>query len=133
MDEKEQRAIFSKCEVVKTKQKPLLPSLKEKKRYIVYEIMADIQFKFPQVKEVIDNKCLEFLGQLGYGKAGIMHLNIFEKNKGILKINNKYINEVKTSLALIKTINNHKVIMKIIGISGILNKAKLKYFKEGGD
>ena len=47
----------------------LLPSLRQKKRYIVFEIIADEKFSFAEVKEEIDKVMKEFWGQLGLGKA----------------------------------------------------------------
>lgn len=104
--------------------KALSPTLREKKRYIVYEIIADKKFMFNDIKKTIDNANMRFLGELGLAKSGIIHIDSFKNNRGILKVNNKYVNELKVSLGLIKNINNEKVIVNTVSVSGVLNKAQ---------
>lgn len=108
----------------------MLPSLKEKRRYIVYEIISDknTNFNFNDVHKEIKNKILAFLGENSASKAGVIMLNEWKNNKGIIKVNNKYVDMVRTSLMLIKNINNENVIVRTKGVSGLLNRAKLKYF-----
>ena len=70
---------------------------------------------------------LTFLGELGYAKAGIMFIKskfIIDNQIRILKIGHKYIDEVKMGLSLIKKLGNVDVIIKSIGVSGILKKAE---------
>jgi len=47
--------------------------------------------------------------------------------KGILKVNHKYTEQVKASFCFIERINNNKVIVKSVGTSGTLKKAYGKY------
>ena len=42
-------------------------------------------------------------------------------------MNNRYVNHLKASLALIDQIKGQKVIVKSIGVSGIIKKAEKKY------
>ena len=112
------------------KVKALPPTLKESKRYLVYKMISESSFGFKDVKNAIDNNCLRFLGELNYGKSGIMHLEQFNYNMGILRINSKYVNEVKTSLALINNIQGKKTIIDCVGVSGTLKKARLKFIKK---
>lgn len=79
--------------------------------------------------EIID-KSLDFIGQLGVARAGIQVLDWNAKSqRGLIKVNHKYVDEAKSSLAFIKTINNQKVIVNSVGVSGIIAKAKEKYIK----
>ena len=111
--------------------KPILPSLREKKRYIVYEIKSEKTLKFGEVKQELEKKMVQFLGELGYGKAGVMVMDNWENNKGIIKTNTKYVDEVKTAIALTEKVGNQKVIVRSVGVSGILKKAKNKFLKGG--
>ena len=113
--------------------KPILPSLKEKKRYLAFEIISDSKFSKSEIEDAVKKQSLEFLGTLGYGKAGVIMLNI-AGNEGIIKVNNRFTNHIKASLMLIKDINNKRVIFKTKGVSGVLKKAKSKYLtkKEEG-
>jgi len=70
------------------------------------------------------------VGQLGVAKAGIQVIpNCWntEKQRGIIRINHKHVDEIKSALTFIKKINNKEVIVKSIGVSGIINKAKQRY------
>ena len=87
--------------MVKAKLKPILPSLKEKKRYLVFEVISPnkiINANF--VSDVIFEASHKFFGYLGAAKAGLMVLNNKwneEKQRGILKVGHKYVDEIKAS------------------------------------
>ena len=51
-------------------------------------------------------------------------------DKGIIRINVKYLNELKLGLGLIKKLDNKKVIVNVIGVSGIIKKAKKKFMEK---
>ena len=99
----------------------LLPVLKENKRYILYEI--DSKSKMNNPSNIIKTKLREFIGDLGLARAGLKFMD-YKNNKGILQINNKSINDIKTGLSLIDEINNQKVRFRAVKVSGVLNKVK---------
>lgn len=101
--------------------KSLLPVLKDKKRYILYEI--DSKNKMNNPNNVIKSKLREFIGDLGLARSGIKFIN-YKNNKGILQINNKSVDEIKTGLSLIDEINHQKVRFRSVRVSGVLNKVK---------
>jgi len=117
----------------KGKLKPLLPTLKEKKRYLAFEIISDNPInEFNGVSEEIMAKSLELLGQLGVAKAGIQILaECWNPNmqRGLIRVNNKHVDELKASLSFVEKINDKDVIIKSVGVSGIINKAKERYLK----
>ena len=47
--------------------------------------------------------------------------------KGLIRVNNKYVDELKASLSLVSKINNKDVLVRTLGVSGILKKAENKY------
>ena len=109
--------------------KPLLPSLREKKRYIVFEIIGNKIDKKKAEKEIYSN-VLKFLGELSVSRANVKILgDSWANNKGIIRVNVKYLNEFKMALGLIKKLNNKKIIINVIGVSGILKKAKSKFME----
>ena len=86
--------------MIKKKFKPILPSLREKKRYLVFEVISGQKFEFNQVKNAVMSAVLGFLGQLGAAKAGIILLEDRwnqEMQKGILKVNHKNTDALKSS------------------------------------
>jgi ribonuclease P/MRP protein subunit POP5 len=110
--------------------KPILPSLKEKKRYIVFEVISEKKLSKSLIEKAINEQVLKFLGELGVAKSGFLILkDLYKKNKGVVKTNVKYQDEVKMALSLIKKIGNEKAIVNVIGVSGILNKAKSKFME----
>ena len=107
---------------------PLLPSLKEKKRYVAYEVISKEKLSSNQVKKAIEDALLKYIGILGTSKAGLQILKQ-EKNKGILKINHKFTDHIKAAFTLINKIDNKKAAVRSIGTSGILKKAEAKYLR----
>ncbi len=119
--------------MVKTKLKPILPSLREKKRYLVFEIISKEKIiDINLVSNAIWHYCLQFLGQLGTAKAGLMVLNNkwnSELQRGIIKVSNKYVDALKAALTFANKIDNADVIFRSVGVSGILRKAENKYME----
>lgn len=102
-----------------------MPSLREKKRYIAFEISSQERFNSFEAGKAITNSALNLIGELGVGKAGIMHLpEVYKNNKGIVRVNNKYLDHTRASFALIKSINNKPATMKSLSASGAINKVK---------
>tara|TARA_Y100000310_G_scaffold232565_1_gene235414 strand:- start:57 stop:377 length:321 start_codon:yes stop_codon:yes gene_type:complete len=100
----------------------LLPALKQKKRYVVLEIVSDTNFTLAEIRKEVDNALLLFLGQLGLSKAVPLFIKA-KNNKFIMKVNHKWVDELKSALILIKRIKNKSVIVKSIITSGTLKKA----------
>ena len=119
--------------MVKTRLKPVLPSLREKKRYLVFEVISKKKINEAEiVSKAIWHYSLQFLGQLGAAKAGIIVLNNKwdqQLQRGIAKVSHKYVDAVKAALTFADKINNEEVIFRSIGVSGILKKAESKYLK----
>lgn len=109
--------------VIKTK--PLSPSLRQKKRYLVFEVISEGKQDFNLVNNLILNQASRLLGQIGMAQAGLIALSDkFDGTKGIIKVNHKYVHHLKSALALI---NNQDMLFRSIGVSGILAKAEKKF------
>lgn len=107
----------------------LLPSLREKKRYVAFKINSEADFSRKQAENGINMAILNYIGELGYARAGPILVD-FNKNKGVLRVNNKELNNVRASLSLVKTVENKKAFISSITASGILNKARKALEKE---
>ncbi len=116
---------------MKIKQKSLLPSLREKKRYVVFEIYSKDEFSFGNIKDAIAEAYRNLFGEIGLAKAGLDFVE-FKNNKGILKVGNKELNNVKASFCMVRKINKQDVVLRSLGVSGILNKARSKFIFGGG-
>ena len=119
--------------MVKTKLKPVLPSLREKKRYLAFEVISREKIRdVNSVSNTISGCVLRFLGQLGAAKAGIMVLSNkwdAETQRGIIKVSHKYADALKASLMFADKADNKEAIFRSIGVSGILRKAENKFMK----
>ncbi|MBI2558300.1 ribonuclease P protein component 2 [Candidatus Woesearchaeota archaeon] len=119
--------------MIKTKLKPVLPSLRGKKRYLVFEVISKEGVKdINAVSNAIVHYSLQFLGQLGTAKAGVMVLNNkwdSESQRGIIKVSHKHVDALKAALTLADKIEGKDVIFRSLGVSGILNKAERNYLK----
>ena len=119
--------------MVKTKLKPVLPSLREKKRYLVFEVISKEKIKdINLVSNTISGCSLHLLGQLGAAKAGVMVLNNkwnAELQRGIIKVSHKYVDALKASLVFAQKVDDKEVIFRSLGVSGILRKAESKFLK----
>lgn len=99
--------------------KPLSPSLREKKRYIAFEIVSEKDLSFKQVSETITSVILKFSGITGLAEAGLIILKEkFNKNKCVLRISTKCVDKVRASFCL----TDKSMILRTLGVSGMLNK-----------
>ncbi len=97
--------------------KPMLPTLKEKKRYIVFEVISEEE---QDIRTTAEKTMQAFLGKLLINKSGARVIKT-EKNKGIIRVNHNFVNEVKASFVVS---NIPETIIRSIKTSGTLKKAK---------
>ncbi|MEK6950047.1 MAG: Rpp14/Pop5 family protein [Nanoarchaeota archaeon] len=118
--------------MAKGKIKPLMPTLREKKRYLVYEVISKSRFNDAvHVNKAILDASKEFLGNLGMAKAGILPLDDqWSQNiqRGVIRVSNKHVDNAKAAFVFVKSIGNHEAIVRSVGASGVLKRAKQKYF-----
>src|SRR3989338_1597427 len=104
----------------------LIPSLREKKRYIVFEVQSSQQFSLPDIKTEVEKALLLFLGQWGVSRASPQlveeKVNI-PQQRFILKVNHTHTDEVKSALILSTRIKNTPLRIRSWITSGSLKKA----------
>lgn len=125
--------------------KHLLPTLREKNRYLAFEVLSETPLKQEEVNKGLSKSVLSLNGELGTGEMGFhIHKELYNKEqqnssnfeaqkkpllflnqqKGIAKTTHKGVDRLKASLALIENMENQPVIARSIGVSGTLTKAK---------
>lgn len=109
------------------KLKTLLPSLKEKKRYIAFQVLSEKPVEYSKAKESIKSAMQLLVGEIGLAKAGLMFLPDWEDNSGIMRVATSSVNEAKAALAFVREIDGQKAVVKSIGVSGILNKTRQNF------
>ena len=102
--------------------KPLLPTLRERKRYLAFEVLSEKELQWAMIKKAIFDAMKEYVGIDGISDAGLLFVKN-NGNKGILRVSHTSLNKVRAALIFIKNIESQKVIVKSIGASGMLNKA----------
>jgi ribonuclease P/MRP protein subunit POP5 len=108
--------------------KQLIPALREKKRYLAFEIKSkDKMESYNSVFETIKDNFCSLFGQEGFGKSGLQQIpELWDKKNqtGIIRINNKNLNKLRAALAITTKINGQEVIARSVYVSGMLKKAK---------
>ena len=105
----------------------MMPILKEKKRYILFEVISPVKFSAEEVKSVVEEGLKRFLGELGLAKAGAMFISEkwnSTKQRGLLNISHKMVDEAIAALILIKSIKNREVIFRSVKVTGTVKKSK---------
>ncbi|MDP3698815.1 MAG: Rpp14/Pop5 family protein [Nanoarchaeota archaeon] len=103
----------------------LKPSLKQKKRYVLFEIQAAKAFSLNEVAEAVEASLLHFLGEFGLAKASPLLVKekwSDKKQRFVLKVNHKHVDELKAAVILSKKIKNTPVLIRSIVTSGTLKK-----------
>ena len=99
--------------------------MKERKRYILFEVKSISDVNVEEISEQVMKACLQFLGELGVANAGVQFLpETWKNNRGIIRVNYKYVDFVKASLALIQKIGNKKAVVSCLRVSGNISKVK---------
>jgi len=106
--------------------KSLLPSLKERKRYLVFEVISKTKISdFKAVKDEIKTSMASLIGDLGMAGASIKFIDEKEtENRGMIMLNHDFLDHARASLALVKSVNGIPVILRSLGVSGMINKAE---------
>ncbi|MBI2108395.1 hypothetical protein HYX09_00535 [Candidatus Woesearchaeota archaeon] len=114
--------------MAKQKIKPILPSLREKKRYLAFEVISKNRVNFDSLQKAIYSTALKVLGQLGVAKAGIIVLkDKWQNNRGLIRVSHRNVDNLRTALMFVDKVDNEEVIVRSVGLSGILRKAENKY------
>jgi len=105
--------------------KSLLPTLRERKRYLVFELIMEGQIKdFKAVKDEIIYSASSLIGDLGLSRANIRFIDEkTRENKGMIMVNHDFLDHLRASLALIRSINGVPAIVRSLGASGTIKKA----------
>ncbi len=109
------------------KQKPLLPSLREKKRYLVYEVLSDQDFGAKDVSDSIRDGFSSVFGVKGLSDAGLIFpKDSFdsESKRGIVRVSDTSLDELRSSFVFISDIKGKKAIVRSVIASGMIGKAK---------
>jgi len=104
--------------------KPLLPTLKEKKRYVKYQIITATPLRRDVSGELLD-RVTTLLGVFGTAEAGLLSIRYDpETQTGILRTSVKALPKIKVALLMTTFLGRTKVCIRTLGVSGILKKTE---------
>lgn len=114
------------AENTKNRQKTLLPTLKERQRYVVYEVRFEKKAgNMPRLNELIIKECNNLLGVFDAAKAGIMNVKYDDNiHRGIMRVENTFVDKIKVCLGMMTSLQDTKVNIDCIYVSGMINKAE---------
>ena len=113
--------------------KTLPPTLREKKRYLAFEIISEEKVEFGDILNAFWHSLLNLIGELGASQANIWFVSDSwdaEKQRGLIRCDNKYVEYIRAALALIERIGDNRVIVYTLGVSGTMKAARRKFFGE---
>jgi len=113
------------------KLKILPPTLREKKRYISFQIISEKgeTFTYSDLEAAIWNTMLDFLGEYGVSKTSVWLMKDCwnpRKQIGIIRCNHKSVQPVVATLGLIDRLGDNRITFKILNISGTIKSIKKK-------
>lgn len=114
--------------------KMLPPALRSQKRYIAFEAISEQPVKFEDLTNAILGSVIGFLGELGSSEAKIWIIqNLYdaESQRGVIKCSSNYVEHLRAVLSLITFVGESKAVVRIIGVTGTIKSARLKYLTKG--
>ena len=113
----------------KERLKILLPTLREKERYISFQVISEEPITYSDLESAIWNQLLDFYGEYGISKTSMWLVkNLWDgKNQvGVIRCNNKSVPQVIAGLGLISRLGDIRVILNVLKVSGTLKGLSLK-------
>lgn len=107
------------------KLKKLPSTLREKIRYIAFQVISEEPVEYSDLENAIWNTMLDFLGEEGVARTSVWLMkDRWNSNDqiGIIKCNNFSVTDVIASLGLIDRLGDNRITFKILKISGTINK-----------
>ena len=116
-----------------TSPKILPPTLRDRKRYLAYQVVSDSKLEFSEINNAIWYSIMNFMGEKGASEADVWIIkNTYEEERkiGLIKCSHTSVEDVRTALALVQKMGENRMIIRVLGISGTMKAAKKKFFGE---
>lgn len=111
----------------------LPPTLRERHRYLAYQVISDSKVTFQDIMAATWFAALGLLGELGAAAANIRFVKDSwnaEKQLGLLRVSHTAVEQVRAALALVQRIGDNPVVIRVLGVSGTIRGAQKKFFGE---
>jgi ribonuclease P/MRP protein subunit POP5 len=110
--------------------KILPPTLREKERYIVFEVVSESSIDYQDLSKAIWFSTTSFLGELGSAESQarlMKNLYNAKTQKGIIRCRHDRTEQVRAALTMVRKIGGKDSIIRVLGITGTIKSAKNKY------
>ena len=114
--------------------KLLPPTLRTKKRYLVFEVISETPITFNDLSSALWNSMLAFLGELSASEAKLWLIpNLYDAagQRGVVKCTHTHVEHLRVVLSLITVIGETRAVVRIVGVTGTIKSAKMKYLTLG--
>lgn len=112
-----------KSQIQDTKLKSLMPTLRQKKRFIKAKVESNEKLDFKEISENLIDEIISYLGLVDMGKAGVWILRDkfdFDKQEVVLKCSTKVKDKLIGVLSLVYKLGNKSVKINVVNVSGTL-------------
>lgn len=113
------------------KLKVLPPTLREKERYIAFQIISEEPISYSDLENAVWNTALEFFGDHGISETGLWLIkSLYDEKKqvGVIRTNSKSVLKAIVCLSLISRLGDIRVVPKILKVSGTIKGLRLSKF-----
>jgi ribonuclease P/MRP protein subunit POP5 len=101
----------------------MLPTLREKRRYILFEVVSERKFTKEKVEKALYSSLLNLFGEYGFSLVNPKLIDFDEeKQYGAIKCAREEVQKMRASLALVSKIDETPVAIHVKGVSGTLKK-----------
>lgn len=114
------------------KTKTLPSSYREKKRYLIFEILAEEEVGFEELIKAIYNSAISLTGVLRFAKTNFKFINdLYDRNKHtfVIRCLPTDVEVMRLAMALISEIDGKTICIRSLGISGTIKSASSKYLE----
>lgn len=104
--------------------KVLIPTLRERKRYLLIKIYCDENLEYEEIEREFWNNILKTFGKLSFLLGFRILRDTFDRNNKTLILRCNHISKhfVYFAIGNIKEINGKNCIIKLLKVSGVVNK-----------
>lgn len=111
--------------VIKKRVKALPSSMRGKKRYVLFELLAEKPLSAALVEKAISQKFAQIFGSKGVAEQKLHFIGFYgEKNLGILKCSLEKSEDCKAGLLFLQGIAGIAAIPRVVSVSGSAKKLK---------
>ncbi|HOV82410.1 MAG TPA: Rpp14/Pop5 family protein [Methanothrix sp.] len=103
-----------------------LPVLRERRRYMAFEIEAEGEISSKELMGEIHSSQLSLFGDIGAGQNRL-RLIFFDGRRGLLRFGHRREMETRASLASIRSVRGVRAALHTKGIAGTIKSAREKY------